>query len=265
MRKQLKMCVIIAIVFAFVVLCFVGCDSETGLEGYWVSGDEKYSVSFDGKGTIVVDDKYIGEYIVFDENKIAINVDTTAFDKYLDLSMSATYNIIDETLIITDKDKDEEFVFYTKEKVDEIINRAYQEKTDKFNGVTEILFYETLGYFDDNGNLIKNYDWIIEEDEKLLYDYLDEVQEIFNKEVLNYYQTKSPEGKYHILNDGLLGVDGTILYGIELRREGEGTLSIVNRYAIEPVEGIIYIEDFVYSSYELWDGIIAYGRSLLDD
>ncbi len=268
MRRKLKKCTILIAVFLFVVLCFSGCSSKSEIEGYWVSGDEKYSVSFDGDGTIVVDDKYIGEYNIFDDNKIAINVDTPTFDEYLDLSMSATYMIENDMLSITDKEKGLEFRFYTKEKVETIINREYKEKSTNYIGIKSFSSPKHLGYFDDNGNLIRSFDWIIDESDETLYENVEKVRDLFCEEVLAFYQTKSPDGKYQVLDNGLFGVgtEGTLLYGIELRREGNETISLVNRYAIEPVEGLIYVqEDVVEDSYELWDGTVAYGKSLLDN
>lgn len=266
MKKLFEKCLLLVCIALFLALFFSGCNVQQKIEGYWISGDEKYSVSFDGENTIVVDDKYIGEYEVFDENKIAINVDTPTFDEYLDLSISATFTVSDDNLVIVDEDKGVEYVFYTKDKAEKIINRAYKEKADSFNGIQEFSSPEDLGYFDDKGNLIRTYDWIIDESDTELYDYVGQVREYFSKEVLSFYQTKSPEGKYHVFDNGLFGVEGTLFYGLELRREGAESISIVNRYIIEPKAGLIYVqEDVNADSYKLWDGTVVYGKSLLDD
>ena len=114
-------------IFAIMLFTLSACSSspEKQIIGYWTSGDQKASVSFDKKGTVVVDDKYMGEYTVFDTNKLVIKVDTPALDDVYDLNMSAEFTVEDGLLVIKDLESPSTFRFYSKKRLTSITNQHY--------------------------------------------------------------------------------------------------------------------------------------------
>lgn len=241
-----------------------GCGSEEVMEGHWISGDGKYSVSFDGDSTVVVDGKYIGEYEIYSEGKMAINVDTDTFDEVLDITMSAEFVLDDDILTINDLESGQSYVYYRQEKANLYINDDYAQKSVTYSGLREFIDYDSLGCFDDDGNLVKDFEWETDELDKTIKEMRKNAEKIFNEEVLPLYEQRNPDGKYHIFSDCLLGVNGAMMNEIELRCEGAGTLSIVDRFVIEPKDGLIYIQDLVEGTYEMWDGTVIDGKSLFD-
>lgn len=117
--------------FVFAVLLLLTCigcakDPRQEVIGYWVSADQRDSISFDDRTTVVVNEKYIGDYSIFDEGKMAINVDTATFDDVYDISMSASYNVQDGILQITDNENLEIYLFYSENQVSKLKNEEYQ-------------------------------------------------------------------------------------------------------------------------------------------
>lgn len=117
-------------IFAIMLFTLSACSSspEKQIIGYWTSGDQKASVSFDKKGTVVVDDKYMGEYTVFDTNKLVIKVDTPALDDVYDLNMSAEFTVEDGLLVIKDLETFSTYRFFSDDRLDSVINKKYQEE-----------------------------------------------------------------------------------------------------------------------------------------
>ena len=117
----------LAFIFALICTC-IGCKKDPRQEviGHWVSANQEDSISFDDRNTIVVNEKYIGDYSIFDKGKMAINVDTATFDDVYDISMSASYEVKDGILQITDNEKFEVYLFYSENQVSKLKNEEYQ-------------------------------------------------------------------------------------------------------------------------------------------
>lgn len=117
--------------FTFAVLALlvcIGCakDPRQDVIGHWVSADQRDSISFDDRDTVVVNEKYIGDYSIYDEGKMAINVDTATFDDVYDISMSASYVVKDGILQITDNENYEVYLFYSENQISKLKNEEYQ-------------------------------------------------------------------------------------------------------------------------------------------
>ena len=117
--------------FTFAVLTLlicIGCakDPRQDVIGHWVSADLQDSISFDDRNTVVVNEKYIGDYSIYDEGKMAINVDTATFDDVYDISMSASYVVKDGILQITDNENYEVYLFYSENQISKLKNEEYQ-------------------------------------------------------------------------------------------------------------------------------------------
>ena len=120
----------IILLFVIMSILFSGCGKEE-IIGNWVSSDKLSSVSFDEKGTIVINGKYIGNYSVYDDGKMAINVDTDTFDEVYDITMSAEYKIKDDILYIIDSEEQKTYRYYSDKKVKLLINEKYQKIYDE--------------------------------------------------------------------------------------------------------------------------------------
>lgn len=260
---QMKKCHLLIVSLILLIVFLSSCGAkESGIEGYWISGDGKYSVSFDDEKTVVVDGKYIGEYKIYKQGNIAINVDTATFDEVLDIVMSAEYSINDGILTIKNLDTSETYTFYTEEKAAQYINSDYVEKFSEYTGNKKDLLYQSIGYYDEKGDLIKEYDWYLENSDITLEEMRSNAEKTFNEEILSLYKRKSPDAKYVVDSSNLIVIDNVIMNVYELRREGLDTLSLVNRYAIRGKDGTIYIHNVVQDTYELWNGTILDGKSL---
>ena len=61
--------------FLIVLLCLTGCSSNKNpLEGYWIS-DNGNTIAFTSETEVVIDNEIIGEYSIYDDNKLLIKVD----------------------------------------------------------------------------------------------------------------------------------------------------------------------------------------------
>ncbi|MDD6194158.1 MAG: hypothetical protein PUB19_04565 [Lachnospiraceae bacterium] len=241
-----------------------GCGNKNSIDGLWVSGDGVYSVSFDRDNTIVVDGKYIGEYNIYDKGKMAINVDTETFDDVLDITMSAGYTIDDGILTITDLERGQSYIFYTQKKLEELNNKTYNTLYKEFDGIRDFSSYESLGHFDKDGKIIKEFNWESEESNDTIANFQITAKNLFMEEVFPLYKNANPNAKYHVYPDSLIGSNGAILNEIELRCEGPDTISIIDRFAIEPKDKLIYVWNAADDSFKLWDGTIISGKSLFD-
>lgn len=255
-----------AFVCVSICIMLVGCGSKEDIMGYWVSCDNRYSVTFSEENAVTVDGKYIGEYQIYHEGKVAINVDTATFDDVYDLVMSAEYEVSDGRLTLTDLDSGQTWFFYSENKIPTSKNIDYSNRYKKYSGTKkENVEYDYLGYWDDNNNLVKDFDWELEETNMTLDVGRKESDSIFKKEILSLYQEAYPELKFITDNSGLISFDGIIYNVLVLSCEGQDTISVWDRYAVNPLDGSIYIYDCVEDSYDLWDGTIIEGESLLQE
>ena len=237
-----------------VLLC--GCQKEEeDIKQYWVSVDSKYSLSFDEDNTVVIDGKYIGNYKIYSESKMAINLETDMFDEVLDLVMSAEYTINDGTLTITDLESGEVFEYYTPEKAELLY------KDIPSNAIKGFRQYEFLGYFEDQDFWVE-YDW--SPDVEILKKMRNDAETIFAEKVIPFYEKTNPDVKFCLFSENVIGVNDRILNSIELYSDGMDTIHRMDSFAIDPEEKLIYIYDMFEDVYKLWrDGQVIVGKSLL--
>ena len=117
------------LVFCLLIIFMLsGCgkDARSQLLGYWVSSNQNDSISFDEQSKVVINGKYIGEYSVYDEEKIAIHVDTPLLDDVYDISMSASFCVKGNILQIKDNQTNEIYNFYREKHLEKLKNEEYQ-------------------------------------------------------------------------------------------------------------------------------------------
>lgn len=240
----------------------IACEKnlKDSIEGYWVSSDMTASVAFDENNTIVVDGKYIGEYAIYDENKMAINVDTATFDDVYDIALSAEFKVSDGILYINDLEG-RTYRYYSEEKVKTLINEKY--KTIYNNSIVEQYMPEILSYPDEwelylEGTQLEG---VITKDEVKKNSV--EAIEFAEKEILKLYESSilDDEFVFCCTCDSVMYIWDTICYEITVRCEE--VIGKVCTYAVDPVGGKIYKED-AEGFFLIWDGTIA-GNSILKE
>ncbi|MBR6789591.1 MAG: hypothetical protein IKM31_01840 [Oscillospiraceae bacterium] len=261
-----KLCFAFCLVFLLCCSCSHGTakeDSKSKIIGYWTSSDMQASVSFDDRNTIVVNDKYIGEYSIFDEGKVAINVDTDTFDDYYDVSMSATYEIEGGILHLYDVENHELYTFYSKDYLPNVINEKYQIKFNESE--TEYHHLYPFSYADEWEVNLEGTDMEGLIDRETLVKELEEAVELAEKEIISLYVDSMIAGdnafsyscsRASFTWDG----DATIVcYEVNVHNKLKSEND--NCYWIDPNGENIYV-DHPEGGTTLWDGTIE-GNSIM--
>ena len=247
----------------FVLISCVGCSKDPRKEvlGHWVSADQQDSISFDDRNTVVVNEKYIGDYSIFDEGKMAINVDTATFDDVYDISMSASYEIKDGILQITDNDDNDVYLFYSEEQVGKLKNEEYQLI---YRGEPSVDYMALpISYPEDGWNLhLEGTDLEGEADRDMLIKESALAIEIAKEEILPLYLNSMIDGENAFTYSCRCAswVWDNVCYEIEVHCKYKPGMDCT--YVIDPDSKIIYTmdEDGIVS---IWSGTLE-GNSILE-
>ena len=85
------------------------------MEGYWISENGE-SLAFTDETEVVIDNDFIGEYKIYDDNKLLIKYNTFVTE----VPFSAEFTVADETLTLRDLDTQAIYIYYTEQKLAEI-------------------------------------------------------------------------------------------------------------------------------------------------
>lgn len=249
--------------WTIVLLCCMGCsrESKSKLQGHWVSCDPylQSSITFTDENTVVIDGKYIGSYAVFDEDKIAINVDTSMFDDFYDIAMSAEYGVQHGILQLRDLETGKILNYYKEEYVEKLENEKYQ-LLYRGTPSVEYLAYP-LSYFPEWDLHIQGTELDGITDRNTILKEYKQAIEIAEEEILMLYINSMINGKdiFSIECKCACLLWDTVCYKVVIRCSQKPEVSY--EYLIDVHEKYIYKanEEGIYS---LWDGMIE-GNSIL--
>lgn len=249
------------IILLLITICILltGCGKEE-IIGNWVSSDKTSSISFDEQGTVVINGKYIGNYSVYDEGKIAINVDTAIFDEVYDIAMSAEYKIKDDILYIIDLEEMRTHRYYSDKKVKALMNEKYQ-KIYAENSTEQYMGY-TISYPNDWELNLEGTDLEGIITSKELEDSSEKARQLVEDEIISLYRASVIDEEFVFVCacDSAVYVWDSVCYEISV-----GCIDMIGNvctYVVNPENGDI----FVYDDEGLlmrWNGTIQ-GSSILE-
>lgn len=251
-------------VLIFVAINFSSCEKESKekIINYWVSSDLKSTLAFDENGNVVIDDKYMGNYSIYAEDKIAINVDTEMFDDVYDVDLTAKFDIDDDILCITDMDDGSVYLYYLEEKAEKLINKEYWTRSVRYSVeqymAIPIAYAEKEWELHLEGTELEG----VTTEEKLKKDSIT-VKEIVEEQILMLYQESIINGRNVIEYscERAVYIWDTVYYEIIIKNsESEEIMDI---YAVNAENGDIYVED-EEGFYVIWEGTLK-GNSILKE
>ena len=125
--------------FLIVLLCLTGCSSDKNpLEGYWIA-DIGDSLAFTSETEVVIDNEIIGEYSIYDDNKLLIKVDALVAE----IPLSAEFSVAHDTLTLRELNSNNTFTYFSEKKLEEQ-RKLQEEKIEKIQNKIYSLVEKTI-------------------------------------------------------------------------------------------------------------------------